>query len=309
MKKIISLFASLAIMSSLCVVNVSAATISVTIPEAEEMTATDLAEFNTYLEEDLGEDTISVAEGYKAYKVTFNMSGLPIYNSTNKNRIMAFECGLNFKEDTGYATTQAAALYGESVISAPAQLTNDEVSGEPVYRASYIKTAYADMYSVKSETMDNAMVMVVVAKPGTKATPFVSYTEWYNATKAEVPAGVNITPTTITLGSTASDPDPAPTIPEVIADNVMYAGKIDVSKLQDSTTFEIEYTGSNAEISENGAKTKKTIQRNLGQILGGEGITVNSLIGSLHFGIKLPAGIAGTAESANFKVNVLNQVE
>lgn len=299
MKKIISLFASLAIVSSLFVVNVSAATISVTIPEAEEMTTTDLEEFNTYLDEELGEDTIALADGYKAYKVTFNLSGLPIYNSTDKNRIMSFQCGMNFK-DGGYATTQAAALFGESVISAPAQLTNDEVSGEPVYRATYIKTSYSEMYSVKSETIDNAMVMVVVAKPGTEATPFASYTEWHNATKSEVPAIVNITPATVTLGS-STPAGKGTQITEVVDGEAgYYLSNVPLSGLSQSTMFVIKYTGSDTVLNENGTKTEKRIQRNLGQILGGEFAVGTGVTGNLHFGIKLPTEKA--SEAVNFSV-------
>jgi hypothetical protein len=286
MKKIISLFAVLAIMSSLFVVNVSAATISVNIPEVEELSATDLAEFNTYLEDDLGEDALSFdTDKYKAYKVTFNLSELPVYTSDNKNRIMSFQCGLSF-DDGGYAETQAAAVMSDSVIKGAGQLTNDEVTGTPVYRATYVKSTYSEMYSVKNATMNNAMVMVVVAEPKTVATPYVNYIEWYNATKSEVPATVNITPKTITFGKAASaKPANGDVIGTTNGKKIYFANTVS-DTFNKNTVFKVTYTGSDPAYTGKYEGNCKDIKATLGDLLGGE-IGDGDVTGNLHFGIVL----------------------
>ena len=79
-----------------------------------------------------------------------------------------------------------------------------------------------------------------------------------------------------------------------------YLSNVPLSGLSQNTKFVIKYTGSDTVLNENGTKTEKRIQRNLGQILGGEFAVGTGVTGNLHFGIKLPTEKA--SEAVNFSV-------
>ena len=116
------------------------------------------------------------------------------------------------------------------------------------------------------------------------------------------------TPATLVIPPVSSDPDPDPTpagkgtqITEVVDGEAgYYLSNVPLSGLSQSTMFVIKYTGSDTVLNENGTKTEKTIQRNLGQILGGEFAVGTGVTGNLHFGIKLPTEKA--SEAVNFSV-------
>lgn len=102
------------------------------------------------------------------------------------------------------------------------------------------------------------------------------------------------------IGSGSSDPKGTAITEEVDGNTGYYLSNVPLSGLSQSTMFVIKYTGSDTELNENGTKTEKRIQRNLGQILGGEFAVGTGVTGNLHFGIKLPTEKA--SEAVNFSV-------
>ena len=107
-------------------------------------------------------------------------------------------------------------------------------------------------------------------------------------------------PKKLTVGSGSSDPKGTAITEEVDGNTGYYLSNVPLSGLSQSTMFVIKYTGSDTVLNENGTKTEKRIQRNLGQILGGEFAVGTGITGNLHFGIKLPTEKA--SEAVNFSV-------
>lgn len=200
MKKIISLFAALTVISSFCVANVQAKDGKIDVVATQvEMTQDEIAELNSIIEDELGEDPIVIDSDYKAYKVTFALNDVPLFDSTTKNRVMTFEGNLTFK-DGGYAATQFPVIFSDSTFAASALLED----ADKCYKATFLASAYKDMYSATSSTIDNAVTIAVVVKPGTTATVGANYTEWYNSTKKKVEQPLNIETTTLTFGGSST---------------------------------------------------------------------------------------------------------
>ncbi len=250
MKKIISLIAATTLLSSLCSFSVSAKgeVIDVTATQTE-MTADELATIKKLnrkvkLDFDPGEFT--------AYKVTFNVDNAPLSNEDDWSAVLSFEASLTFPNDTCYYSAQSAAVFKDSFFESTGVLDTKR----NIYRATFVKSNYDDMKKIESSKIDNAIVMAVIAKPGTVVDVKAAYTEWYDNSYEEVPHTINYITPTLTLGKAAAAPiiSVDPTEKEILVDTTL---KLTASNDQDAK-LEYKYESSNtdaATVDENGVVT------------------------------------------------------
>lgn len=199
MKKIISLIAATTLLSSLCSFNVSAKDEIIDVSATQiEMTDDELAaikKLNRKVKLDF-----DPAE-FTAYKVTFNVDNAPLSNEDDWNAVMAFEASLTFPNDTCYYSAQSTAVFKDSFFAATGVLD----AAKNLYRATFVKNDYDSMKIIESSKIDNAIVMAVVAKPGTVVDVKATYTEWYDDTSEKVPHTINCTTPKLTLGKATVD--------------------------------------------------------------------------------------------------------
>lgn len=207
MKKIISLVAAVAMMSTLFVASVSAEskTVTYTISDPVEITAADVKTVvDDWVENEYIEDQITIPTGYKAYKFTLDMSGVGTLSKSGR-RLGSFQ--LDMKCESGeISTTQLPFAYEAKIADASYWVPGTSANGKYSigYYASNAKSRYAD----SSDTITDAVTAVVFAKEGTKinltgqlgiydSTEQTITEEYPNDTQGNV---LTCTPGTITLG-------------------------------------------------------------------------------------------------------------
>lgn len=307
-KRIISCLASVALLSSLCVANVSAevemATVTVDYVEVTK------EEFES--DEFMGE---ALPDGYGAYLVTAGLSGIGDLNCTisakkyNGRRLSNFTLVADV-DDINNVNQDYTMDWGATLTTSMGL-----AAGTSTYNAIFLATDAASAYpntngASVSDSIPEAITLLFVAKPGTTLT--LSAYGQVNTYKSslingddEPFTGANVTCTpSITLGGSSEPTDPKGTvIAEKDGKQAVYSGSVDGTQIQGTTKFRITYNGSTEALKANG--TTKDIMRNANQILDGvigEGATLS---GKLHFGVWIAPEYVET-DGDQFTVEAIN---